>query len=193
MFMKDKAYFLFLDPQNEIGPSIYPSVYLCSFVLLIYIVTLVLVFCLCPSSVRVVATFPGTVLFALLCSVLPFFPPNCLKTGTIQLREHTPKGKHEGLENIKVAAPPLDSPCDGPVTYPGDIKTLIKYSKGRSGPTLNMITSLGLTDTELGDFALFFFPPIWRCDPTRVMASSFLRFLDDTQLRSTFGRTPLDE
>ena len=34
---------------------------------------LVLVFYLCPSSVRVVATFSGTVLFPLLCSVLPFF------------------------------------------------------------------------------------------------------------------------
>jgi len=34
---------------------------------------LVLVVCLCPSSVRVVATFPGTVLFRLLCFVLPFF------------------------------------------------------------------------------------------------------------------------
>ena len=33
---------------------------------------LVLVVCLCPSSVRVVATFPGTVLFPLLCSVLQF-------------------------------------------------------------------------------------------------------------------------
>jgi hypothetical protein len=42
--------------------------------LLVYIVTLVLVFCLCLSSVRVVATFPGTVLFPLLYSVLPFFP-----------------------------------------------------------------------------------------------------------------------
>ena len=37
-------------------------------------VVLVLVFYLCPSSVRVVATFPGTVLFPLLCSVLPSFP-----------------------------------------------------------------------------------------------------------------------
>jgi hypothetical protein len=37
-----------------------------------------------------------------------------------------------------VAAPPLDLPCDGPVTYPGDIKTLRIPSKGRSGPTLNM-------------------------------------------------------
>jgi len=27
----------------------------------------------------------------------------------------------------------------------------------------------------------------------RVMASSFLRFLDQTQRRSTVGRTPLDE
>ena len=32
-----------------------------------------LVVCLCPSSVHVVATFSGTVLFPLLCSVLPFF------------------------------------------------------------------------------------------------------------------------
>jgi len=39
-----------------------------------YIVTLVSVFYLCPSSVCVVATFPGTVLFPLLYYVLPFFP-----------------------------------------------------------------------------------------------------------------------
>jgi hypothetical protein len=35
---------------------------------------------------------------------------------------------------------------------------------------------------------------LWRCDPTRVMASSFLRFfLDHTQQHTTDGRTPLDE
>jgi hypothetical protein len=34
---------------------------------------------------------------------------------------------------------------------------------------------------------------MWRCDPTRVMVSSFLRFLDHTQRRTTVGRTPLDE
>jgi len=39
---------------------------------------LVWVFYLCPSSVCVVATFPGTVLFPLLYSLLPFFPPNTL-------------------------------------------------------------------------------------------------------------------
>jgi hypothetical protein len=34
---------------------------------------------------------------------------------------------------------------------------------------------------------------LWRCDPTRVMASSFLRFVDHEQRRTTVGRTPLDE
>ena len=34
---------------------------------------------------------------------------------------------------------------------------------------------------------------LWRCDPTRVMASLFLMFLDHTQRRTTVGRTPLDE
>ena len=37
----------------------------------------------------------------------------------------------------------------------------------------------------------FFF--LWRCGPTRTMASSFWRFLDHTQRRITVGRTPLDE
>ena len=50
-----------------------------------------------------------------------------------------------------MAAPPLDSPCNGPVTYPGDIKTLIKSSKGRNGSTLNMTTWLGLMDKYLGN------------------------------------------
>ena len=34
---------------------------------------------------------------------------------------------------------------------------------------------------------------LWRCGPMRTMASSFLRFLDHTQRRTTVGRTPLDE
>jgi hypothetical protein len=37
----------------------------------------------------------------------------------------------------------------------------------------------------------FFF--LWPCVPTRVIASSFLRFLDHTQRRTTVGRIPLDE
>ena len=34
---------------------------------------------------------------------------------------------------------------------------------------------------------------LWRCDPTRDMASSFSRFLDHTQQHTTVGRTSLDE
>jgi len=37
----------------------------------------------------------------------------------------------------------------------------------------------------------FFF--LWRCGPTRAMTSSYTRFLDHTQRRTTVGRTPLDE
>jgi len=44
-------------------------------------------------------------------------------------------------------------------------------------------------------FSLYFFF-LWRCGPTRAMASSFLRFLDHThthiQRRNTVSRTPLD-
>jgi len=38
-----------------------------------------------------------------------------------------------------------------------------------------------------------FFPPLWRCGPKQAMVSSFLRFLDHTQRRTTVGRSPLDE
>jgi len=60
----------------------------------------------------------------------------------------------------------------------------------------NLVKFYGRTHvlTSGASFALqllFFF--LWRCDPTRVMASSFFRFLDHTQRRTTVGRTPLDE
>jgi hypothetical protein len=34
---------------------------------------------------------------------------------------------------------------------------------------------------------------VWRCGPTRARVSSFIRFPDHTQRRTTVGRTPLDE
>jgi hypothetical protein len=40
-------------------------------------------------------------------------------------------------------------------------------------------------------YDLYFF--LWRYGPTRPMACSFSKFLDDTQQRTTVGRTPLDE
>ena len=55
--------------------------------------------------------------------------------------------------------------------------------------------SLAVNDSEwnliTGLNWIFFF--MWCCDQTRVMASSFLRFLDHTQRRTTVGRIPLDE
>jgi len=54
--------------------------------------------------------------------------------------------------------------------------------------------SLDLVVTEWQDnFFISYIFFLWRCDPTRVMASSFLMFLDHTQRRTTVGRTPLDE
>ena len=47
-------------------------------------------------------------------------------------------------------------------------------------------------NTTMLYFSLFFFF-LWRCGPTRAMASSFLRFLDHTQRHTTVGGTPLDE
>ena len=46
---------------------------------------------------------------------------------------------------------------------------------------------------QLSCYIYLFFYPLWRCGPTRVMTSSFLRFLNHTQRRITVGRTPLDE
>ena len=47
-----------------------------------------------------------------------------------------------------MAAPPLDSPCDGPVTYPGDTKILIKSSNGRSGEGTNYILRIKEQETR---------------------------------------------
>ena len=54
---------------------------------------------------------------------------------------HSAKGAHPyrracRSRGIKVAAPPLDLPCDRPVTCPGDSKILVKSSTRRNGQTL---------------------------------------------------------
>ena len=51
------------------------------------------------------------------------------------------------------------------------------------------ILSVRLVHTVFSYIYIF----LWRCSPTRAMASSFLRFLDRTQRRITVDRTPLDE
>ena len=55
---------------------------------------------------------------------------------------------------------------------------------------LYILCLLDLTSNAM--IVIIIFLP-WRCEPTRVMASSFLRFLDNTQGRTTVGRTPPDE
>jgi len=50
--------------------------------------------------------------------------------------------------------------------------------------------ALGLTQ-PLTEMSLFLF--LWRDSPQWARASSFTRFLDHTQRRTTFSRTPLDE
>ena len=62
---------------------------------------------------------------------------------------------------------------------------MFRYSCGGRVPAVVHFRSRGTLNI------LFFF--LWRCDPMRVKASSFLRFLDHTQRRTTVGRTPLDE
>jgi len=52
----------------------------------------------------------------------------------------------------------------------------------------SLFNKLGFQYTKV-----FLFCFLWRCSPTRAMASPFLRFLDHTQRRITVGRTPLDE
>ena len=52
---------------------------------------------------------------------------------------------------------------------------------------------MGKSQRPLPDNIQHFFLFLWCCDPTRAMASSFLRFLDHTQRRITVGRAPLDE
>ena len=84
MFVKGYVRSLFLSPQSGVGPSISSSVVQCSVLLLVCISVPVLADYFCPSSVRVVATFSGTVLFPSLCSVLPFFP-NTLILPTLYL------------------------------------------------------------------------------------------------------------
>jgi len=55
------------------------------------------------------------------------------------------------------------------------------------------ITFIIVVKGKADQYIILLFFPLWRCDPTRVMASSFLMFLDHTQRRTTVSRTSLDE
>jgi hypothetical protein len=57
---------------------------------------------------------------------------------------------------------------------------------------LQLVMSLNPTAEIIASNHYFLFA-LWRYDPMRVMASSFLKFLDHKQRCTTVGRTPLDE
>ena len=72
----------------------------------------------------------------------------------------------------------------------------VRYGRPRTQSDYNTrcINTIVLVrmSTGLLEICRGFFFFLWRCNPTRVMTSSFLRFLDHTRL-TTVGRTPLDE
>ena len=67
------------------------------------------------------------------------------------------------------------------------LHVLVRLRMSGAIPPLSLRAFIAWTGTAI--YILF----LWRCDPTRVMTSSFLRFLYHTQRRSTVGRSPLDE
>jgi len=110
---------------NWFPPPVSSPVVVCFFVLLVYILTLVLVFRLCPSSVHVVATFPGTVLFPSLYSVLPFFSlirwffslssfviPSKFFSKFVGLRNSSPPRTSSRLQSMICTLPSGDSDTD---------------------------------------------------------------------------------
>ena len=66
----------------------------------------------------------------------------------------------------------------------GGIRT---YNPSKQAAIDPLLTNMGHYQTTIQEYEFF----LWRCGPTRVMASSFLRYLDHTQRRITVGMTPL--
>ena len=80
----------------------------------------------------------------------------------------------------------VEAPSSGRISCP---ELQVRFARlAALNPTLFCCNVMDIRNLPI---QIFFF--LWRCNPTRVMASSFLRFLDHTQRRTTVGRTPLDE
>ena len=73
------------------------------------------------------------------------------------------------------------------------ITLVLKTNWSRVTVSVITVQLLACNDCRTTEFSHKKFCLVWHCDPTPVMASSFLRFLDHTQRRSTVGRTPPDE
>ena len=80
------------------------------------------------------------------------------------------------------------TPDDGQRNCPKHVEF---HSKNKFETLVHLVGFIISTNILLFEFHMYVFSPLWRCGPTRAMASSFLRFLDHTQWRTTVGRTPL--
>jgi len=67
------------------------------------------------------------------------------------------------------------------------------YDNSKNVNIDNVIILIGIIVLNMKDYIHIIYFFLWRCDPSRVMASSFLRILDHTQRRTTIGRTPPNE
>ena len=100
--------------------------------------------------------------------------------------------------NKKVAAPVLKTENGRGESLRGPRDTPLSAKVGTTSPTGGG-RSVGIvrSRTKATEFSfslvLWIYIFFWRCDPTRAMASSLLRFLYHTQRRTTLGRTLLDE
>jgi len=90
----------------------------------------------------------------------------------IQLDARSPKQSVQALHTTKI------------------LRTYVQYSKHNPLVQHDHMIFIYIL---INIFYIFLLSFLWRCGPTRAMASSFLRFLDHTQRRTTVGRTPLDE
>jgi len=72
-----------------------------------------------------------------------------------------------------------------------DVQNLLFLSRGVP-VDIKFVTKATLIQTCMCA-CIYIYSLLWRCGPTRAMASSFLRFRDHTRRLITVGRTPLDE
>jgi len=78
-----------------------------------------------------------------------------------------------------------------PVLFTFYIQGVLKFKCKHPVPKRSMHTRKGIF--LIGAISLCLLFAFWRDSLQWAMASSFMRFLDHTQRRTTVGRTPLDE
>jgi len=94
---------------------------------------------------------------------------------------------------IRILSPFLSRLFEGPPAHTGapGVKVTTSGFNSRADYESKMSDTHGSNSQRFRSYEFLMYSNfflLWRCDPT-----SFLRFLDHTQRRTTVGRTPLDE